>query len=56
VLLYAADEPFDQYGRLRAYMAPYYSRQELATLSPQERATFNLIALPPDLEYNSPPA
>jgi len=43
VFLYAADEPFDQYGRLLAYMAPYYSNQELAALNPRDRATFNLL-------------
>jgi endonuclease YncB( thermonuclease family) len=43
VFLQAADEHFDQYGRLLAYLAPYYSKQELAALSLKERATFNLL-------------
>ncbi|RMF30174.1 MAG: nuclease, partial [Candidatus Nitrosothermus koennekii] len=38
-----ADEPFDQYGRLLAYIAPSYSREELELLSREERATFNLL-------------
>ncbi len=38
-----ADERFDQYGRLLAYIAPSYSRDELARMSPWERATFNLL-------------
>ncbi len=41
--IYAADEPFDRYGRLLAYMSPSYSSKELATLSRRERATFNLL-------------
>ena len=36
-----ADEPFDRYGRLLAYVAPNYSKQERAELSRRERATFN---------------
>jgi endonuclease YncB( thermonuclease family) len=43
VYLRAADEPFDQYGRLLAYMAPHYSAKERAQMSPLERATFNLL-------------
>ncbi len=43
VFLRAADEPFDQYGRLLAYMAPYYSASELASMSREDRATFNLL-------------
>lgn len=38
-----ADEPFDQYGRILAYIAPSYSSQELAEMSPWQRATFNLL-------------
>ncbi|NJS39168.1 MAG: nuclease [Rhodobacteraceae bacterium] len=42
LFLRAADERFDQYGRLLAYVAPSYERAELAALSRRERATFNL--------------
>ncbi|MEJ1157400.1 hypothetical protein [Prosthecomicrobium sp. N25] len=34
--------PFDNYGRLLAYIAPNYSPQERATMTHAERATFNL--------------
>ncbi|MFF3942695.1 nuclease [Streptomyces phaeofaciens] len=37
-----ADSPFDPNHRLLAYIAPNYSAKELATLSREERATFNL--------------
>lgn len=37
-----ADAPFDDNHRLLAYIAPSYSKTELATLSRRERATFNL--------------
>ncbi len=37
-----ADQPFDSYGRLLAYVAPQYSAAELQTLSRRDRATFNL--------------
>jgi len=43
VFLRAADEHFDQYGRLLAYMAPAYSSAELRSMSPKDRATFNLL-------------
>jgi len=43
VYVQTADEPFDSYGRLLAYMAPSYSLKELATLSRRERATFNYL-------------
>ena len=43
VFLRAADQHFDQYGRLLAYMAPSYSATELASMSRKERATFNLL-------------
>lgn len=43
VFLRAADEPFDAYGRLLAYMAPSYTSEELAAMSRKERATFNLL-------------
>lgn len=36
-----ADQPFDRYGRLLAYVAPDYSAKELGELSRAERATFN---------------
>ncbi len=39
----AADEHFDQYGRLLAYIAPAYSQKELATMTRKQRATFNLL-------------
>lgn len=42
LFLYAADQPFDQYGRLLAYMAPSYSSKELVHMSYHDRATFNL--------------
>lgn len=42
LFLRAADERFDQYGRLLAYVAPSYEPKELATLSRRERSTFNL--------------
>lgn len=45
VYLRSADEPFDQYGRLLAYMAPSYSAQELASMSYRDRATFNLMMI-----------
>jgi endonuclease YncB( thermonuclease family) len=43
VYLHVADQPFDQYGRLLAYMAPNYSATERAEMSRRERATFNLL-------------
>jgi endonuclease YncB( thermonuclease family) len=45
VFLWAADEHFDQYGRLLAYMAPNYSSRELATMTRKDRATFNLLMI-----------
>lgn len=38
----AAEQPFDDNGRLLAYLAPNYSARELAELSREQRATFNL--------------
>ncbi|MBN1428178.1 MAG: thermonuclease family protein [Anaerolineae bacterium] len=38
-----ADQPFDEYGRLLAYIAPSYSSDEMASLSEWQRATFNLL-------------
>jgi len=43
VYLRASDEHFDQYGRLLAYMAPSYSKEEFASMSYKERATFNFL-------------
>lgn len=37
-----ADEHFDGYGRMLAYVAPSYSSTELKQLTRKERATFNL--------------
>lgn len=37
-----ADAPFDPNGRLLAYLAPNYSKTELATLTYEQRSTFNL--------------
>ena len=37
-----ADQPFDSYGRLLAYVAPEYSAAERQGLSRRDRATFNL--------------
>ena len=39
----AADEHFDQYGRLLAYIAPNYSAEEREKMTRSERATFNLL-------------
>jgi endonuclease YncB( thermonuclease family) len=41
--LNAADEHFDYYGRLLAYISPNYSAKELASMSLKQRATFNLL-------------
>lgn len=43
VFLRASNENFDQYGRLLAYMAPYYTSKELETMTRRERATFNML-------------
>ncbi len=43
VFLRTANQPFDQNGRLLAYVAPNYSDAERAKLSRKERATFNLL-------------
>lgn len=45
VFLRAADESFDEYGRLLAYMAPYYNGEEISTMSLMDRATFNLMMI-----------
>lgn len=43
LFLRAADEHFDQYGRVLAYVAPSYTAEERQTMSRAERATFNLL-------------
>jgi endonuclease YncB( thermonuclease family) len=43
VFLRAADQHFDRYGRLLAYIAPSYSAKERESMSRKERATFNLL-------------
>jgi endonuclease YncB( thermonuclease family) len=43
LFLRAADEHFDQYGRLLAYMAPNYTAKERDVMSRKDRATFNLL-------------
>jgi endonuclease YncB( thermonuclease family) len=45
VFISTADQPFDQYGRLLAYMAPNYSAKERENMSRRERATFNLLMI-----------
>jgi len=43
VFLHTSDIQFDQYGRLLAYVAPQYSREEREALTIWERATFNML-------------
>ena len=43
LFLRTANQPFDRYGRLLAYIAPSYTTDELRRLSRIERATFNLL-------------
>jgi len=43
VFLRVADQPFDRYGRLLAYMAPNYKKDERSSMTPKERGTFNLL-------------
>ena len=43
LFLRSADEKFDQYGRVLAYVAPSYTADELAAMTPLQRATFNLL-------------
>jgi endonuclease YncB( thermonuclease family) len=43
VFLRTADQPFDQYGRLLAYVAPHYDSDERAAMTARQRATFNLL-------------
>jgi endonuclease YncB( thermonuclease family) len=45
VFVWTSDEQFDQYGRLLAYMAPKYTPDELKTMSPRDRATFNYLMI-----------
>ncbi|MFY9269128.1 MAG: thermonuclease family protein [Candidatus Manganitrophaceae bacterium] len=45
LFLRTANRPFDEYGRLLAYVSPSYTQTELASLSPRERATFNLMLI-----------
>lgn len=45
VYLRAADERFDQYGRLLAYMSPYYTAADLERMKYKDRATFNLMMI-----------
>jgi len=40
-----ADERFDRYGRLLAYVAPSYTAEERAAMTRLERATFNLLMI-----------
>lgn len=40
-----ADERFDHYGRLLAYLAPNYTADERKRMTRRERATFNLLFL-----------
>ncbi|HBC56107.1 MAG TPA: nuclease [Gammaproteobacteria bacterium] len=41
LFLRSPEQPFDNYGRLLAYVAPSYSKSERATMTRRERATFN---------------
>lgn len=43
LFLRTANEPFDQYGRILAYISPNYNEKEREGMSRQERATFNLM-------------
>lgn len=43
VFLRAANAPFDEYGRLLAYVAPSYTATELAAMTLADRVTFNLL-------------
>ena len=40
-----ADQPFDRFGRLLAYVAPSYSAEERQAMTRAERATFNLLMI-----------
>ena len=41
----SADQYFDSYGRLLAYVAPSFSKTELVNLTPEEKKTFNLLMI-----------
>ncbi|MEO0900957.1 MAG: thermonuclease family protein, partial [Bacteroidota bacterium] len=41
----AADDHFDSFGRLLAYIAPSYTKSELASITADDRKTFNLLML-----------
>ncbi|MEM9363290.1 MAG: thermonuclease family protein [Bacteroidota bacterium] len=41
----AADDHFDSFGRLLAYIAPSYTKSELASITTDNRKTFNLLML-----------
>lgn len=43
LFLSASNQPFDQYGRLLAYVAPSYSTDEIGKMSMRDRSTFNLM-------------
>lgn len=43
LFIWIAEAPFDQYGRLLAYIAPSYTSQELQGMTLEQRATFNLL-------------
>jgi endonuclease YncB( thermonuclease family) len=43
IFLRTSDEKFDDYGRVLAYIAPYYAQEELISMSLMDRATFNLL-------------
>ena len=45
VFIKAANENFDQYGRLLAYMAPSYTKKELSNIPFSDRSTFNLLMI-----------
>ncbi len=43
LFIQAADQHFDQYGRILAYISPYYTDKERESMSRKERSTFNLM-------------
>lgn len=45
LFVYSADEPFDHYGRLLAYIAPKYSKNEKGDIPFKERVTFNFAMI-----------
>ena len=45
LFIMAADEHFDRFGRLLAYIAPSYTKTELASVGLEQRKTFNLLLL-----------